>query len=106
MLAHKKNNMIEEPITEYFECDCHSHEHTLRLSIVYDKEVPDCEIYAHIFLNTYDNILKRIWTAIKYIFGYKCRYGHWDEWIISRDDAKRLRDFCDKMIEFKDKYEK
>ena len=89
--------------TEYFECDCHDNEHLLRFSIWYDEDVPECEIYAHFFLNTH-GFFKRIWIALKYVFGYKCRYGHWNEWIISRDDTEKLRNFCDKMIEFKKKY--
>jgi len=70
----------------FFECGCGSDEHTLRFTL--DNE--DQEIYTSIFLNNYNNIFKRIFIAIKYIFGYKCKYGHWDCWIMKKDDAQKL----------------
>jgi len=75
----------------FFECKCGSDEHTLRF--VLDKE--DREIYTSIFLNNYMNIFKRIFVAIKYIFGYKCKYGHWDCWIMRDEDIQRLSDMLD-----------
>jgi len=72
----------------FFECECGSDEHTLRFTL--DKK--DKEIYTSIFLNNYDNIFKRIFRAIKYIFGYKCKYGHWDCWIMRENDVQKLLD--------------
>jgi hypothetical protein len=74
--------------TEYFDCICHSPEHTLRF--VLDLDTDDPIIYTEIFLNQYRPWYKRIWVAIKYIFGYKCKYGHWDSWELKIEDAKRL----------------
>ncbi len=83
--------------TEFFECRCGSSEHTLRFTL--DIEDPeDKELFTSIFLNQYRSIWKRIWIAIKYVFGYKCKFGHWDCWIMKENDAKRLRDMCDKFI--------
>ena len=73
--------------TEFFECECMSDEHTLKF--VYDKE--DNALYTTIFLNQYRNIFKRLWIAIKYIFGYKSKYGHWDCFSLRSDDVKRLK---------------
>lgn len=74
--------------TYFFECDCGSDEHILRFTLdTHDEHV----IYAHVFLNQHRNIFERIWIAIKYIFGYKCKYGHWDEWILREEDALRLK---------------
>jgi len=73
--------------THYFECQCYSDEHTLKFLI--DEEEKD--LYVSIFLNQYRNIFKRIWVAIKYVFGYKCKYGHWDTWMLREEDFKRLQ---------------
>ena len=70
--------------TEYFDCKCSSPEHTLRF--VYDED----DIYIEIYLRQYRNFFKRIWIAIKYIFGYKCQYGDWDCFILKEDDIQRM----------------
>ena len=33
---------------------------------------------------------KRLWAGIKYIFGYKCRYGHFEEIILSSKHARQV----------------
>jgi len=80
--------------THYFDCGCGSFEHTIRFSL--NKE--EGEIYTDVFLNQYRHFWKRVWIGIKYAFGYKCRYGHWDCWILDKSDVTRLRDMCDELI--------
>lgn len=80
--------------THYFDCTCGSNEHTLKFTL--EKE--DGELYTSVFLNQYRGFFKRLWIGIKYVFGYKCEYGHWDCWILDRDDAERLRDMCNEFI--------
>lgn len=36
------------------------------------------------------NIWKRMWMAIKYIFGYKSMYWHFDEFVFKKSDADKL----------------
>jgi len=79
--------------TEYFECACGSSEHTLRF--ILNKE--DKEIYTDIYLNQWRPIYKRIWVGIKYIFGYKSKYGEWDSWILRPEDTKRLIALLNKL---------
>jgi len=74
--------------SEYFECACFSDEHTLKMTLDADPQYPD--VYTSVFLNDYQNIFKRIWIAIKYIFGYKCKYGHWDCFTLQQEDADRM----------------
>jgi len=71
---------------DYFECSCYSPEN--RLVFHYDEE--DNELYTEVYLFQYHNIFQRIWIAIKYIFGYKCRYGHFDCFILNPNDRGRL----------------
>ncbi len=72
--------------TEYFECDCNSPEHTLVFTL--DRE--DNEIYTSVFLNQYRPWWHRIWIATKYVFGYKCIYGHFEEFIMDPKNAWTL----------------
>jgi len=78
----------------YFECKCGSTEHTLRFT--FDKG--NKELYTDIYLNQWRPLWKRILVGIKYIFGYKCKYGEWDCWVLNKADAKRLRDMCNDFI--------
>lgn len=72
--------------TEYFECQCGSDEHTIHFTL----DVEENEIYLSVFLNQYRSFFKRAWVAVKYLFNYKCKYGHWDCVTIQNDDAERL----------------
>ena len=78
--------------TELFICRCYNIEHQLVFS-AFD----DCLLVSTHLTPEY-NIWKRIWYGIKYIFGYKCRYGHFDEFIFNPDDYIRLRNFLDEQI--------
>ncbi len=70
--------------SEFFECTCMSDEHTLRFTL------DDTELYTSVFLHQYRSFFKRVWIAIKYTFGYKCKDGHWDCTILKPEDCDRL----------------
>jgi len=78
--------------TEYFECSCSSAEHTLRFVI--DEE----DVYTEVHLTT-KAWYKRIWTAIKYIFGFASRYGCYDCTLIKPEDYDRFIDLFTKAKE-------
>jgi hypothetical protein len=82
----------------YFECECHSDEHIFKFTL--DKD--DADFYLSVFLNNPDRWYKRVWKAIKYMMGYKCKYGHWDSTMLDLEDVIRLRDLCDKVIDHKE----
>jgi hypothetical protein len=75
-------------MTKFFECYCYSPEHTLKFS--YDEI--DKELYTEIFLCQYRNFIKRAWVAIKYVFGYKCKYGHFCCFTFKDADLPQFRD--------------
>jgi hypothetical protein len=85
--------MIEPFEPQYFDCACHSSEHTLRFA--WDDE--DNSIYTEVFLQHYRNFFQRMWVAVKYVFGYKCRYGHFDCFIMQAKDADRLKHMLNKL---------
>jgi len=74
--------------TEFFECACYSPEHVLHFH--FDPEEP-AWLLIHAFLAP-DPFWQRIVNAVKYIFGYKCRYGHFDEFLLRREDCDKFMD--------------
>lgn len=77
-------------VYELFVCQCSSIEHQVVFS--YDKENEDKDVYVLVHLVPERSIWCRILNAIKYIFGYKCRYGHFEEFIFNKEDAGKLQE--------------
>lgn len=77
-------------IEELFICECGDPSHQFIISA--DKETTEgpC-VFISVHLNREHNIFKRIWYAIKYVFGAKSIYGDFDEIIINPNDADRLQ---------------
>lgn len=80
--------------TYYFECQCGGDEHMLKFV------VDDEDFYLNVFLNQYRSFFHRLWIAVKYVFGYKCKYGHWDSWMLRPEDVQRLKDLLDKHVPY------
>ena len=72
-------------------CSCESADHTLRF--VSDNE----DTWVEVQLCQTKNFLSRIIAATKYIFGYQCRYGHWDCTSLSREEEKKLLKYLQKV---------
>ena len=79
-----------EKTTTVLICDCNSCEH----QIIFEHDQEDNLIYCHIHLVKY-GFWRRFVAGMKYIFGYKCRYGQWDEFIFKPEHSKQLREFSD-----------
>jgi hypothetical protein len=75
---------------DYFECECSSKEHTFCVSSEESSDQMPPELYFHVQLIQPKNLFGKLSTALKYIFGYQCKFGHWDTINISEDDASRL----------------
>ncbi|HBY54300.1 MAG TPA: hypothetical protein DEH15_17900 [Marinilabiliales bacterium] len=57
-------------------------------------DIEDNLVYCHIHLIN-KSFWNRLKSGIKYIFGYHCRYGHWDEFIWRPEHADKLRELAD-----------
>lgn len=79
-------------MNELFICQCKNEEHQLIFSYFPEE---DGDVYMSIHLVTRQNIWKRIKMAIKYVFGYKCQYGNFDEFIFKKEDAGKLQSVVD-----------
>ena len=70
---------------EIFICDCHSREH----QIIFQYDLDDNLVYCNIHLCNH-TFWVRVVQGIKHIFGYKCRYGNFDEFVWRIEDADKL----------------
>ena len=75
---------------EFMLCDCESIDH----QIILKKDEELSYIYMTIHLKPF-TWYKRIVNGIKYIFGYRCAYGDFDEFILSHKHADTLRKMAD-----------
>lgn len=69
-------------------CDCSSVEHQAVLRFDDDKDLGRM-VYVEIHLVPLV-WYKRLWQGIKYIFGYKCCYGNFEEMILSPKHARQI----------------
>ena len=81
-------------------CSCHSPEHqAIFYYLEWDGDPNDTNIYMQYHLSTHDSFFKRLWAGIKYAFGYKSRYGFWDELLMEEPQVEQLRNFLNKLKE-------
>lgn len=87
---------------EIFICECNSYCH--QTMFWYDTE--DKQLNLTIHLTTHRNFFKRLWFAIKYVFGYKSNYGDWDTFLFKPLDEAKLLAYLNKTgLTFKQKFE-
>jgi hypothetical protein len=75
-------------------CDCHSTEHQMVVHYSED-EYSDGTKHPMVYIHTHLNkrpFWQRLKYGIKYIFGYQCMYGAFDEFIINPKDVDKLKD--------------
>lgn len=85
-------------MNDMFICSCNNTEHHLVFN--YDKELN--AVYCDVHLIPEHNIFKRMWIAIKYIFGHRSKYGHFDEFIFNPEDADRLQKIVNHLKSIKE----
>lgn len=79
------------------ECTCWYADHQVQLH--YSEDAPYEGLYLTVHLTSPDNVFQRIWYAIRYIFGYKCRYGAWDELDLDRTDCQKVVTYLNDYIQ-------
>lgn len=75
---------------DYFECTCSSKEHTFCVTSEESDGDWSPELFFHFQLIQPKGFFDKLTTAAKYLFGYKCRFGHWDVVNLGEDDTNRL----------------
>lgn len=81
-------------------CDCKSIEH--QIVIEYDESCNLVFFYVHLNKRSFYLRLK---YGLKYIFGYKSRYGHFDEFIFNPDHAKTFIELSELLSNNKSSHE-
>lgn len=82
-------NKLENMEQEFFICQCNNVEHQMVFRYFKDDDFGDVYVTIHLVP---DSFWKRIKNAFKYIFGYKSKYGDFDEFILKPTDADRLQE--------------
>lgn len=72
--------------THTIHCQCSSDEHHL----VYRFDPDERTIYTSVYLHQYRGFWKRVWVAVKYVFGYQSKYGAWDCVDMGPEQVKQL----------------
>lgn len=72
-------------INDILICECSSMEHQIVVSYNEDDNI----VYCLIYLNNFP-FWKRLRAGIKYIFGYKCKYGNFEEFIFSPQHVDKI----------------
>lgn len=72
-------------------CTCHNFDHMLYFWEWDDNGYK--ELYVEVHLSTHRNFFKRLWYGLKYAFGYKSRFGAWDEFIFNKESKKKLKKY-------------
>ena len=73
-----------------FVCDCWSLEH----QVVFEKIEGDEDIYINIHLSSLP-FFDRLILGVKYIFGYKCKWGNWESMTFNPDKQKEMKKWLD-----------
>lgn len=87
--------------THHVVCECHSPDHVLQFSHMEDMDGDEI-CWTQVQLHQYRSFWERLVVATKYLFGYNCRYGHWDCTSINVEQGKSLRDYLNRAIEAKE----
>jgi len=82
----KNKNMSLELLV----CECSSLEHQI---IIYKE---DDQVYAYFHLSNL-SFFRRIKYAIKYIFGYKCKYGAFEEFMFGEQHVESLKNIIKEL---------
>ena len=80
-------------------CGCGTPEHQFILSYFTDEEPEWRWLYLNVHLTTWRNPFRRLLAAVRYVFGYRCRFGEFDEVVMYRHHAEQVRDFLNEFIE-------
>ena len=85
----------------YFECECNCKEHVLQIDLdtCTDPQLMDYEdnrVFISTYLDTKRKWYRRIYTAIKHVFGYQSVFGAFSEIMIKREDYDKFINIFEK----------
>lgn len=108
-IFRKRDKKSYEEDTLIATCDCIGGDIELNHALVFTlyRENYGPELYAHVHLKMLGrSFWQRLVAGIKYIFGRDCRWGHYGEWILKKEDAKEIRGMFNKYLKMLDAVER
>ena len=87
----KKTEGINTVVRKSFVCTCDSDEHQFNFRY-FKEDCVDGLMYCTVHLSPSRSIFKRCWLALKYVLGYRSKYGDYAEIILDREKVKELRE--------------
>ena len=78
-------------------CKCGACEHHLEF-VYFDDDEDRYDLIVH-FRLVARGFFNRLWVGIKYIFGYKSRYGDFDEMILGIREVEHTVEFLNEWID-------
>ena len=79
-------------------CECGLTEHQFVLTL-WDWG-DNVEVFMEPHLSTYRNFFERVWAAIRYVFGYRCKYGEFDCVSLERKQLIQIVDFVEDALAY------
>ena len=79
-------------------CSCHDQEHIIFLNYWTDDDTLDADLTVEPHLNPEWRWWRRIWLAVKYVFGYRSRYGEYESISLNRKTARAVYDFIGRFL--------
>lgn len=98
-LEKKPISTLRPDVQELLTCKCGDPSHQMVIGYNHDEFE---EVYLSVHLVREGNIFKRIWRALKYVFGMRSIYGDFDEIILSPLDAPKLQKVVNHLNKQKD----
>lgn len=84
--------------SEIFVCDCSDVSHNIIFQLWEWGDDPP-ELCVHVNLSDYPGFWKRLWLGVRYIFGYKSKYGQYDVMTIRPEDVPRMKKLLENFAE-------
>lgn len=89
---------VVKTVKEYYQCSCYSDEHLIKVFL----NLEDNQLILTVGLRKF-NFFQRLVAGIKYIFGYECKCGHFDEFVFQPEDITRFKKVLEKAEELSSK---
>jgi len=99
---------------ELFVCDCSDTAHQLVFQLwdfgsdgeeLWQPAKENVNLTVCVYLNQFHGFWARLWIAIKYVFGYRSKYGEFDVVNIRYEDVPRMKAILDKFVSRIEKYQ-
>ena len=89
---------------KYINCICHSPDHLIKLQILdwkKDQVLQDVDLVVSVHITLEASFFRRIWIAIKYIFGHYSQFGEFDEILLDDNKTEEMIEFFEYYLERK-----